>query len=304
MFHYFRSVSKNFRVHLFLFLANFIYGISFTIAKFVVPEYVKPFGAIVIRVGVSMILFSFAHFLFVKEKIQRKDFLLLIACGLFGVAINQLMFFKGLSLTTPVHASLVMVTTPILVLVISIIFRDENFTWLKAVGIILGASGAATIVLVGNDFSLSGDKALGDLLIFINATSYAVYIVIVKPLMKKYKPLTVIKWVFIFGALFVFPIAFSDFSNIEWKNFTTNVWLSLSFIVIVTTYIAYLLNIMALRDAPPSVVGVYIYMQPVVAVLFALALGKDSFTVPDGISAALIFGGVYLVSFKAKEKNA
>ncbi len=294
-------MSKNFRVHLFLFLANLIYGVSFTIVKEVVPGHIRPFGAIVIRVGVSLLLFLLTHALFVREKVERRDLFLLLLCGLFGVAINQCLFFLGLSMTTPIHAALVMVTTPILVLVISALFQDEFFSWLKLLGVALGAAGAACIILSGKSFSFHNGQTMGDLWIFINASSYAIYLVIVKPLMKKYHPLTVIRWVFLFGMLFVLPVGWNQFASIHWGSFSPTIWWSLSFLVLGTTFLAYLFNILALRDAAPSIVGIYIYAQPVIATLFALILGKDKFSWVEALASLLIFTGVYLVSRKTEK---
>lgn len=295
---------KTFRVHLFLFLANLIYGVSFTIAKDVVPVYIKPFAAIIIRVSVSMILFLLVARSFKKEKIQKRDWLLFVLCGFFGVAANQLMFFKGLSLTTPINASLVMVTTPILVLLISVFFHDEKMNLLKMIGVVCGAAGAATIIFFSTHSNISYSENIGDLLIFLNATCYAIYLVIVKPLMKKYHPITVIAWVFFCGWFFVVPMGASEFTQIQWNQIPLSIVLELSFIVIATTFFAYLLNIMALRDAPPSVVGIYIYAQPLIAACFALLLGKDQLNMVHAIAAALIFTGVFLVSRKAVNKTS
>lgn len=289
-------MSKTLRVHLFLFLANLIYGISFTIAKDVVPLYVKPFGAIVIRVTVSGLLFLLITAFGTKEKIARKDWWLFILCGFFGVAANQLMFFQGLALTTPINASLVMVTTPILVLIFSVLFKDEKMNSLKLIGVLCGAAGAGTIILSHNEGSYNYKENLGDLFIFLNASCYAIYLVIVKPLMLKYSPITVISRVFLCGWLFVIPIGFHQFTLIDWQAMPVSIFFELSFIVIATTFFAYLLNILALKDAQPSVVGIYIYAQPLLATGFALILGKDTFSIMHGIAALLIFTGVFLVS--------
>ena len=292
-------MTKTFRTHLFLFLANLIYGLSFTIAKDVIPHFIQPFGAILIRVTVSAILFIAVQFFFIREKIKREDIPLLIACGLFGVAVNQLLFFKGLSITTPIHAALIMTTTPILVLVLSALFKDEKITILKIAGVVVGIAGALVITVFGKEVSFSSSTAIGDLFIMINASSYAVFLVIAKPLMKKYHPVTVIKWVFIFGWLFVLPVSIHEFNAIDWNSFTTATWYELSFIVIATTFFAYLFNILALKTADPSVVGIYIYVQPVLATLFAMLNGKDDLNGVKILAMVLIFLGVYLVSAKS-----
>lgn len=292
-------MSKTFQAHLFLFLANLIYGISFTIAKDVVPHYIQPFGAIVIRVSVSLVLFLFVHSFFIKEKIKRKDIPLLIACGFFGVAINQLLFFKGLSITTPIHAALIMTTTPIIVLVLSGLLKDERITPLKIIGILIGICGALVITIFGKEISFSTSTAEGDIYIMLNAASYAVYLVIVKPLMRQYHPITIIKWVFLFGWIFVMPVGWGQFHSIVWNSFSPSIWYELSFIVIATTFFAYLFNILALKNADPSLAGIYIYIQPALATIFAMILGKDDLSGIKILAMILIFAGVYLVSIQS-----
>jgi drug/metabolite transporter (DMT)-like permease len=267
----------------------------------VMPELIKPFGFIFIRVSTVTVLFFILHYFWQREKVERKDFLLLMICGLFGVVINQEMFFMGLSITTPINASLIMIMTPILVFVISFFLSHEKATWHKILGLALGLSGAL-VILAGRGFNFSSHTLLGDLFILINATSYAIYLVIVRPLMKKYHPLTVIKWVFLFGLFPVTLFGIRQFAAIEWHTFTTQAWLCVAFIVICTTFFAYLLNMLALREVHSSVVGAYIYLQPILATIISIVLGKDEITFEKILSAILIFSGVYLVSFAGNIK--
>lgn len=293
---------KNLRAHLFLFIVNLFYGAGFAVSKMVMPEFIKPFGFIFIRVSTVTVLFFILHYFWQREKVERKDFLLMAVCGLFGVVINQEMFFMGLSITTPINAALIMIMTPILVFIISFFMAHEKVTWQKVLGILLGAAGAF-IIISGKGFSFSGYTVLGDFFILINATSYAIYLVIVRPLMKKYHPLTVIKWVFFFGLFPVTLFGIRQFVNIEWHAFTTQAWLGVAFIVICTTFFAYLLNMLALREVHSSVVGAYIYLQPILATIISMLLGKDHLTIEKIISALFIFTGVYLVSFSGGIKN-
>lgn len=287
---------KNFRAHIFLFIVNLFYGAGFTVSKMVMPEFIKPFGFIFIRVSTVTTLFFLLHYFWQSEKVERKDFFLLAICGLFGVVINQEMFFLGLSITTPINASLIMIMTPILVFVISFFLAHEKVTWQKILGIVLGALGAF-VIISGKRFNFSGNTVLGDLFILINATSYAVYLVIVRPLMKKYHPLTVVKWVFFFGLFPVTIFGFQQFTSVQWHTFTLQVWLAVAFIVICTTFLAYLLNMLALREVHSSVVGAYIYLQPILSTIISILVGKDELSFEKIISAVLIFSGVYLVSF-------
>lgn len=295
-------MSGKLQAHLFLFLANLIYGVSFTIAKDVVPAYVGPFGAIVIRVSVSLLLFAAAYFIFIREKIYRKDIPLLMLCGLFGVAMNQLLFFKGLSITTPINAALIMTITPIMVVTISYFSGRDYMNLWRVLGIVLGIIGALTIILYGKDVEFTASRSLGDLCVFLNAASYAVYIVIVKPLMKKYHPITIITLVFLFGNCIVIPVGYREFSQINWPEMPAVIVAELAFIVIATTFLAYLFNILAMRHASPGVVGIYIYSQPAIATIFALLMQKDSFSWEKMLATLLIFTGVYLVSFAGKKQ--
>ena len=265
------------------------------------PEFIKPFGFIFIRVSITTTLFFILHRFWLKEKIEKKDFMLLMVCGMFGVVINQEMFFTGLSITTPINAALIMIMTPILVFVISFFMSHEKATWQKIFGLALGLTGAL-VILAGKEFNFSSKTLLGDLFILINATSYAIYLVIVRPLMKKYHPLTVIKWIFFFGLIPVTAFGIGQFSQIEWHTFTTQTWLAVLFVVICTTFFAYLLNMLALREVHSSVVGAYIYLQPILATIISISLGKDQITFEKILSAVLIFTGVYFVSFAGNLK--
>ncbi len=285
--------------HLALLGANLIYGANYTIAKDVMPNFINPFGLVVCRVLGALSLFWLVH-LFSYEKVSKKDFLLLAACGFFGVFANQMMFLYGLDHTTPIDAGIIMTSNPILVLIASAILLKNRITLIKVGGIALGITGALLLLLVKKDFSFGSEYLTGNLFIFLNAMSYGIYLVIAVPLMRKYKPLTVIKWVFTFGAIFVIPFGFNQFVAIEWHTFSTKIWLEFSFVVIFTTFFAYLLNIYGLKKLNPSVVSTYIYLQPLLAALFAISLGKDKLDVIKIIAAALIFSGVYLVSKQKK----
>jgi drug/metabolite transporter (DMT)-like permease len=206
------------------------------------------------------------------------------------------MFYAGLNLTTPVNGALIMIMTPILVMIVSFFMSIEKITWYKVMGILLGATGAL-LIIGSNGFSFSSKTMKGDIFILLNAASYAVYLVIVKPLMKKYHPMTVIKWVFLFGLAPVIIIGWKEFSMIEWQTFHFQIWTAVVFVVIFVTFCAYLFNILALREVDSSVVGAYIYLQPIFAAILSAIYQFDEFSVQKIIAAFLIFGGVFLVAF-------
>ncbi|GIV33685.1 MAG: multidrug transporter [Chitinophagales bacterium] len=290
------------RTHLALLGANLLYGGNYSIAKIAMPHPIAPFGFIAIRVICAVFFFHVVHWIFIREKVSRQDLGRLFLCGVFGVALNQLSFFKGLSLTTPINASLMMITTPIAVLLIASLSKVERLTVSKISGILCGAAGAALIILNGQLDALHPHGQLGDIFVLINATSYAVYLTLVKPLMARYHPLTVVKWAFTFGLLFVLPAGGKQLAAIPWHSLTVPAWLSLAYVVIGATFFTYLLNVIALTRANPSLVGTYIYLQPLIAATIALTLGQEELNVFKIGASALIFAGVYLVSLRQEKR--
>ena len=296
-------MNKTVLAHVSLLIANLIYAINYTFAKDVMPDYIQPSGFILLRVIGALFLFTLSYFLFVKEKIEKKDIVRFAICGLFGVAINQLLFFEGLNLTTPINAAIIMTSNPILVIVMSLLILKEKITIRKGLGIILGIVGASSLILKGGDINLSSDAQVGNLFVFINATSYGLYLVLVKPLMKKYKPITVMFYVFAFGLLLVFPFGISNLSQVNWHDIPTHIYWEISFVVVCTTFIAYLFNSSALKELSPTTVSIYIYLQPILATLFAILRESDSLDKQKIISSAIIFLGVYLVSVRSKKQS-
>ena len=195
------------------------------------PDYITPSGFILLRVIGAFILFSIVYYIFIKEKIEKEDILRLSACGLFGVAINQLLFFEGLNITTPINAAIVMTVNPVLVILLSFIIIKDPITIRKSFGIILGLFGASFLILQAGNLEFLHSHFKGNLLVLINATSYGVYLVIVKPMMKKYHPITVMYVVFGMGLLYVFPFGINDLLNVEWNLIPYTVNMQIFFVV-------------------------------------------------------------------------
>lgn len=283
-------------------LVSLIYGVTFTIAKDVMPQYVSAYGFIVIRVGGSAILFWLIWLFLPKEKIAPVDFLRIAAAALFGVALNMLTFFKGLSLTSPISASVIMVTTPIIVLVLSAIIIRERMQKRKVVGILLGLAGTALLILYGKSVGNAPKAGLGNLLVFINAVSYGFYLILVKKLMDKYSAFTFVKWIYGFGFLMVLPFGWPEFEAVEWRILPDVILWKIGFVVVFSTFLTYLLNLLSMKSLNPTTIAVFIYLQPVFATIFAIGLGKDELSIVKITSAIMIFGGVYLVTMKPRKQ--
>ncbi|AMO20320.1 EamA family transporter [Flavobacterium columnare] len=277
-----------------------IYGVTFTIAKDVMPKHIDAFGFIFLRVAGSMVLFWLTT-LFVKtEKIDKKDFPRIIAASFFGVAFNMLTFFKGLSYTSPIMGAVLMVTTPMIVLILSAIIMKERMENQKILGILLGLAGTITLIVYGKSLKNASNATLGNFLVFVNAVSYGFYLIIVKKLMDKYNAFSFVKWIYLFGFLMVIPFGWNEFQTVEWSNVPTVAFLKIGFVVVFSTFLTYLLNLVSMRELKPTTVAVFIYLQPFFATLFAIGLGKDELSWIKVGSAFLIFIGVYLVTQKRR----
>ncbi|MBC7438775.1 MAG: DMT family transporter [Flavobacterium sp.] len=284
-------------------LVSLIYGITFTIAKDVMPQFILPFGFILMRVGGSVLLFWMVWLMLIlqnpsaKEKIHNADFPRIILAAFFGVALNMLTFFKGLSYTSPISAAVIMVTTPMIVLLLSAIIMKEKMQNQKVFGIILGLLGTGFLIIYGNkSLNNATNAGLGNFLVFINAVSYGFYLIIVKKLMNKYNAFTFVKWIYLFGFLMVLPFGFNEFQAINWAIMSDLIYWKIGFVIIFSTFFTYLLNLLSMRELKPTTVAVFIYLQPVFATIFAIGLGKDELNYVKIIAAILIFAGVYLVT--------
>ncbi|MBL7682424.1 MAG: DMT family transporter [Flavipsychrobacter sp.] len=292
------------KAHLALLGANLFYGAGFTVAKHIMPRLVQPLGFIFIRVSVVMLLFWLSYFGGEKfrTKIERKDWLTLVLGGLFGVALNQMLFFMGLNLTFPIHASLIMMSTPLLITIIALFVLKERLKPQKALGLLMGISGAFLLMSAGKEITMTGNSAMGDFFVFLNAASYAIYLVMIKPLMQRYRPIIVIRWVFFFGFLFVLPFGYPQFAAIDWSLFQASDYAAVAFIVICVTFFTYLWNIYALQHLSPSTAGAYIYLQPIFAAIISMVVIGEQLTWIKLLATILIFTGVYLVNFGFKKK--
>jgi len=279
--------------------ATVIYGINHTVAKGVMPTHVKPFGFIFLRVGGAALLFWLISFFGPKEKIEKRDWGRMLVCALLGMSINMLSFFKGLQLSTPINSAVLVTITPIIVVIVSALFLKERITLNKGLGIFLGFVGAVGLILFGAEARQNAPNIpLGNFLFIINAISYGAYLVVVKKLIEKYHPFTLMKWLFTIGVLINLPLTLPEALEIQWSTLPLWAYGSVAFVVIGTTFLTYLFNIFALTELKASSVGAFVYMQPLVGILFALFSGKDELTLVKIAAMIFVLAGVYLASKK------
>jgi drug/metabolite transporter (DMT)-like permease len=285
--------------------ATIIYGLNHTIAKNVMPTYITPFGFILLRVLGAAILFWLVSFLIKPEKIQKKDWPRLIACSFLGMVINMLAFFKGLELSTPVNSSVIITISPIIVFIFSAILLKEKIEFLKTIGIILGFMGAVILVLYTSKTGINAPNIpLGNVLFIVNSFAYGLYLVLVKPLIEKYNIITLLKWLFLLAVFLNLPVTFNEFVSVEWADLPIkDAVLPMLFVVVGTTFCTYLFNGYALRTLSPSTVSSFIYLQPIVGIVYAVSTKSDTLSLVSVTGMILIFIGIYLVTKKKVISN-
>ena len=265
-------------------------------------DYLHPFTFVLLRVLGALPLFWFLHRTFIKEKVLKKDIGYLFFCALLGVGINQICFFTGLKITTPINASIIMTMTPIMVLISTALLGHESMTKFKMWGIGLGATGALIIILYGNQIKFSQSTLGGDLLILTNASSYGLYLVLIKKMLRIYHPFTVLYWIFLLGLVWIMPFGLLHLANTDWQSFGYEVYLSIAYVIVGVTFLTYLFNGYALSHIKASTVGAYIYLQPLIASFLSLAFGIEKFSWIQALAGALIFIGVFMVSSTISKK--
>jgi drug/metabolite transporter (DMT)-like permease len=293
-------LKSNYKAHAAILIANIFFAITFSAAKTLFNEnLIKPFGLNLIRVFTTAALL-WVMYLFSnnKQTIQKKDLRRFALCALTGVAVNQLLFIKGLSLTYSIHASLLMLTTPILITIIAAWLLKERLTKFKIIGLVLGVIGALVLILSKNNTGNANDVFVGDIIILLNAISYTFYFILVRPLIKNYNPIMVMRIIFTIGFFMMLPFCYTEFMATDINQYGAREIAILATIVFGGTFIAYLFNIYGIQVLGPSITGAYIYTQPVFAAVIAIAILGETITLYKIIAALFIFAGVYLANKK------
>jgi drug/metabolite transporter (DMT)-like permease len=290
-------MNKTIPAHFALFTLNLLYAISYFVIKSVTPIFLGANGFVLIRASGALLLFWIFGTLMPKEVVDRSDYKKFAIAALFGVVFNQLSFFNGMPYTSPNYSAIIMTSTPIIVLIVSALYLKESITKNKVIGMILGGLGAVTIILQNEVTKDAPNPILGNLLIFSNAANFGIYIVYCKPLMEKYNPFTVLKWVFLFGTIILFPIGFQDLQESGW-DFPTEIWIGIIYVIVGITFLTFLLNMYSIKKVSPNVATTYIFLQPFLSALLSYIINGKIMDVKSIGASVLIFIGVYFVSFR------
>ena len=292
-------MSKRYLALIAAFLATSIYGINHTLAKEIMPIYIGSSGFIMLRLLGATLIFWLISLFTPYEKIEKRDFLKIIFAAVLGMCINMLAFFRGLELSTPINSGVIITLSPILVLILSYFFLKEKVTLKKILGIIIGFSGAVFLILNTSKTGMNAPNIpLGNSFFLLNASAYAGYLIVVKPLTSKYNIFTIMKWLFLIGLILSAPITYNQFVEVNWLELPWFAIWRMGYVVIGTTFLTYLSNIYALKTLSPTTVGSFIYLQPIITIVFALITANDTLDSIKLLSCLIIFIGVYLVSVK------
>ncbi|MDO9256255.1 MAG: DMT family transporter [Bacteroidales bacterium] len=300
-------VKQNPRAHLSMLAATLLFGVNYWIAKGLMPNHLLPMQIIFLRVLGTLII-AWIIQISVKElrvlKIDRADYPRLILSSLLGVAINQMMFFTGLNHTTPVDAAIINSVSPILVLVFAAWILKEHIGISRLAGILLGATGALMLILLGNQLSLKGGSLTGDMFIVANTAAWSLYLVISKPLMVKYNPFLMMRWMFLIGFIGVFPFTIRQALEINFSSFDSYTWFSIFYIIIGTTFMAYFFITYSLKRLSSSVVAYYTYIQPVIVAIIGILVFAERISWVKIVSGLLVFAGIYFVTRKKRTEKS
>lgn len=287
--------------HAALWLANIIWGLNAPICKSVlrsaeVPDGIDPFALSVYRMVGAALLFGLCSLWVPRERVGRRDIVRLFFASVFGIQLNQMLFLWGLSMTSPIDSSIIATVVPVLTMVLAMLFLREPITWLKAGGVLLGAVGAVLLVLLSRHGSSRASSLEGNTLCIVSATSYALYLTAFRDTIVKYSPVTTMKWMFLFAAIVSVIVYWRPLVGVDYASLSGGTWGGIAYVVVCSTFVAYLMVPIAQRYLRPTLVSMYNYVQPIVAVLFTVAIGLDTFGPTKGFAAMCVFVGVWLVT--------
>lgn len=285
--------------HLIMLVVMTVFGLNIPINKYLYAhEMITPFGMTASRMAFAAIAFWLLSLIMPKEKVQKKDLLVLLIGGVCGMLLNQSLFAYGLGQTSPVDASIITTSSPLFAMIIAAIILGEPITLKKAGGVFLGGLGAIILVYTAHNAGTSQESSIqGDLAILGAQLFYSFYLVITRPLADKYSSITMMKWMFLFAAIAILPFWGKDM--IESPVYHQTDWLPIAFIAFAllgATFFTYIMIPLAQRRIRPTTISMYNNLQPLIASVVAIALMGEKFTIGKLIAAIFIFGGVYLVT--------
>ncbi|MDD3320201.1 MAG: DMT family transporter [Paludibacter sp.] len=282
--------------HIALLSANIFFGLNTPISRSLMPEILSPFTLTFFRIAGGAILFWLLSLVVKKEHVPKKDILLLFFASIFALSLNQLPFFVGLSMTSPIDASIVVTMLPIITMILAAIIIKEPITIKKAIGVLIGASGALILVLTSHNVNVGESNLVGNLIVLGAVVSFALYLTLFKGLIMRYSAITLMKWMFLFGTIMIYPFCYQPINTTDFSLLSSDIYLRILYMVVIATFFAYMLIPVGQKVLRPTTFSMYNYVQPIVASMLAVWMGIDQFGIEKGLSGVLVFVGVYIVN--------
>lgn len=298
-------MKQSYAGHIAIIAVNLIFGFNTPITKSVLDSQyaISPLALTFMRFAGAALVFWIAAFMFKAPKASKKDILIMILASLLGISLNQMCFVVGLSSTSPVDASIVVTLTPVLTMIAAAIFLREPITFLKVLGVMIGCSGALLLILTSTHQSSVAGSWSGNLFCLLSCIAYALYLTLFKKLIQRNHPLTLMKWMFLFGSFMVFPVCYKPLSQVPFSILPASLWLKIAYVILAATFITYLLIPIGQVRLRPTVLSMYNYLQPIVTTLVAVLMGMGTFGWHKALAALLVFLGVYVVTQSKSRKQ-
>lgn len=288
---------KKYQAHLALLGAAMLWGLMAPIGKIALETGMTGLSLATFRMVGGAVCFWIASIFAPKEEVKPHDLMMLFFAGLLGIVCNQGCYTFGLSLTSPINASIVTTTLPIVTMIVAAIFLKEPVTGKKVIGIFLGSIGALALILSSRG-SANGREGniMGDLLCLTAQISFSFYLAIFKGLIGRYNIFTLMKWMFTYAAICFIPFSYHDVSSLEFSQISSSTWACVSFVILGGTFLAYILMMIGQKTLRPTVISMYNYVQPIVGTTVSILIGMGTFGVVKGLAVVLVFLGVYVVT--------
>lgn len=283
--------------HVCMALACGIWGLMAPIGKDAMSHGIGGFEMVTFRAVGGAVCFWIASLFVKKEEVRHKDMLLFFFAAMLGIVFNQCCYTIGLSLTSPVNASIMTTTMPIVTMILAAIFLREPITGKKVMGIFMGATGAFILITGSSAGGADNSGNLsGDLLCLLAQCCFAVYLTVFKHLIARYTVITCMKWMITYAAIVIMPLSYNRMSQLAWSEISAVTWLETAFVVVCGTFLAYILMMRGQKTLRPTVVSMYNYVQPIVACVVSVMVGLGVFGWGQAVAVALVFSGVWMVT--------
>ena len=291
--------STNISGHIACFTAYAIFGVNIIVCKDLTSGHlISPIGIFTLRsLGAGLMFWILSLFL-PAEKVEKKDYLKILAAAFLGYFVTQLTFLVAIPDVTPMHCSIISSISPIYTMFIAAVVLKEPLSWKKAGGVVLSLCGILFLIF-NNASGTSGaseSKLSGIFLMFLNSLSFSLYLGIFKPVIAKYSVVTFMKWIFLFSALMSLPLSLREVVSLEWTKIPSVQMWELGFLIVFATFVSYFLIPFGQKRIRPTLVSMYSYIQPIIATIISIILCMDILTWQKLMAALMVFAGVFIVS--------